>query len=69
VEVSLFDGSAFWDGNSFSSRIELFFPAASTDGFATWSFPFTVPGTYTVHARATDAAGNVGETSTSVIVS
>ena len=42
-------------------RSEQFFDATSSDNFATWSLAFAPGGPFTVHAQATDAAGNVGE--------
>jgi hypothetical protein len=67
VDVSIFNGTNFWDGDGFDSATEEYFPATSSDNFATWSLAFTTPGTYTVHARATDAAGNLGEVTNNAV--
>jgi hypothetical protein len=53
----------YWNGSSFASATEVFHPATPTGGSGT-SFSGYVPlpappsGTYVVHARATDKAGN-----------
>ena len=60
VKVSINNGSGFWNGTDFTGS-EQFFDATSSDNFATWSFNFAPGGPFTVHAQATDAAGNVGE--------
>jgi hypothetical protein len=62
VQVSISNGTNFWNGTAFASATEMFFAATSTNSFATWSLPFTTTGTFSVHAKATDAAGNIGET-------
>ena len=62
VQLSLQQGSGnYWDGDSFDSSSEYFWTA---NGTTDWSTAFTdsnfpADGTYTVHARATDTAGNV----------
>jgi hypothetical protein len=68
VALSVFDGTHYWDGAAFASDTEVFHGATTTDGWATWSFPIPLPGTYTVHSRATDKAGNVGEKIDPVII-
>ncbi len=68
VALSLSDGTNFWNGTAFASTTEMFFNATTSDNWATWSLPFTTPGTYTVHAQATDLAGNLGTTTMSVTV-
>jgi hypothetical protein len=66
VELSIFDGTNYWDGTGFNSATEVFVTASGTNN---WSYAFTTPGTYTVHARATDAAGNVGDATQTVTIS
>jgi hypothetical protein len=66
VELSIFDGTNYWDGTGFNSSTEVFVTASGTNN---WSYTFTTPDTYTVHARATDAAGNVGDATETVTVS
>jgi hypothetical protein len=61
VEISVFNGTFFWSGSAFDSATEVFFATTSSDNFATWSLTFAPGGPFTVHARATDGAGNVGE--------
>ena len=61
VEISIFNGTIFWSGTAFDSATEVFHATTSGDNFATWSLAFAAGGPFTVHARATDAAGNVGE--------
>jgi hypothetical protein len=61
VDISIFDGTHYWDGSAFTATQEQFVHATSSDQFATWSYPFATTGSYTIHAKATDAAGNVGE--------
>ena len=61
VKVSINNGSGFWNGTDFTGASEQFFDATSSDNFATWSLAFAPGGPFTVHAQATDAAGNVGE--------
>ena len=59
LQVSIFDGTNYWDGTAFTSATELFQTATSTDDFANWSYAFSgSPGSYTVRARFTDAAAN-----------
>ena len=65
VELSIFDGTNYWDGSSFSSATEVFVTATGTNN---WSYAFSIPGTYTVHARATDVAGNIGDATQIVVV-
>jgi hypothetical protein len=61
VEISIFNGTFFWSGSAFDSATEVFHATTSSDNFATWSLAFAPGGPFTVHARATDGAGNVGE--------
>jgi hypothetical protein len=61
VEISIFNGTFFWSGTAFDSATEVFHATTSSDNFATWSLTFAAGGPFTVHARATDSAGNVGE--------
>ncbi len=68
VEVSIFNGTNFWNGTAFASATEQLFNATSSDNFATWSLAFTTPGTYTVHAIATDTANNTGENTNNAVV-
>jgi hypothetical protein len=62
VEISIRRGSAsYWNGTSFSSPSEVFFP---TTGTTAWSFAFPASNfpanaNYTIRVRATDNAGNV----------
>lgn len=63
------NGTAFWDGSGFNSSTEDFLMATTTDNWATWALSFPQTGTFTVRARATDAAGNSTITSGSVMVS
>ncbi|MEJ5275468.1 MAG: Ig-like domain-containing protein [Thermogemmata sp.] len=66
VELSIYNGMNYWDGTGFNSPTEVFVTASGTNN---WSYTFMTPGTYTVHARATDAAGNVGDDTETVTVS
>ncbi|MCS7271255.1 MAG: Ig-like domain-containing protein, partial [Gemmataceae bacterium] len=66
VELSIYDGTNYWDGTGFNSATEQFFTASGTNN---WSYTFTTPGTYTVHARAMDNAGNIGSATASVTIS
>ena len=68
VAVSIFDGTNYWSGAAFDSPTEVFLAATTANGWADWSFAFSTIGTYTVRARATDAAGNVAFTSQTVVV-
>ncbi|VTR92298.1 Uncharacterized protein OS=Arthrospira sp. GN=ARTHRO_11612 PE=4 SV=1: SWM_repeat: Big_3_4: Big_3_2: Big_3_2 [Gemmata massiliana] len=73
VEISILDANGtgmYYSGSAFDSATEVFLLATTTDGFATWSYALTAPGTYTVNAKATDNAGNVTTISTpqSVVV-
>ena len=65
VELSIFDGTNYWDGAGFNSSTEVFHTASGTNN---WSYSFPFPGTYTVHARATDNAGNVGDATATVTI-
>jgi hypothetical protein len=65
VELSIFDGTNYWDGAGFNSSTEVFHTATGTNN---WSYLFPFPGTYTVHARATDNAGNVGDATATVTI-
>jgi hypothetical protein len=65
VELSIFDGTNYWDGAGFNSSTEVFHTATGTNN---WSYSFLFPGTYTVHARATDNAGNVGDATATVTI-
>ena len=66
VELSIYNGTNYWDGTGFNSSTEVFLTASGTNN---WSYAFTIPGTYTVHARATDNAGNVGDATATVTIS
>jgi signal peptidase I len=63
VDVSVQRGSGnYWNGTTFGSASEVQFAAT---GSTTWSWPFAAgnfpaDGAYTIRARATDGAGNVG---------
>jgi hypothetical protein len=66
VELSIFDGTNYWDGAGFNSSTEVFHTAIGTNN---WSYlSLLPPGTYTVHARATDNAGNVGDATATVTI-
>ena len=65
VELSIFDGTNYWDGAGFNSSTEVFHTAIGTNN---WSYSFLFPGTYTVHARAYDNAGNVGDATATVTI-
>jgi len=66
VELSIFDGTNYWDGAGFNSSTEVFHTASGTNN---WSYlSLLPPGTYTVHARATDNAGNVGDATATVTI-
>ena len=67
VEISIFNGTNYWSGSAFDSATEVFHATTSSDNFATWSLAFAAGGPFTVHARATDAAGNVGETTNNTV--
>ncbi len=62
IEVSIRQGTGdYWDGDGFDSEGEVFLVAEGTESW-TMDFPddnFPSDGEYTVHARATDLAGNV----------
>jgi LmbE family N-acetylglucosaminyl deacetylase len=62
VEISVRRGSAsYWNGTSFSSSSEVFFPATGTTAWS-FAFPaanFPAKANYTIRVRATDNAGNV----------
>jgi Bacterial Ig-like domain len=68
VEVSIRRGTGnYWNGSSFSSGSELFFAATGT---TSWSYVFAganfpADGSYTIRARTTDAAGNIGTSAAS----
>jgi LmbE family N-acetylglucosaminyl deacetylase len=70
VEVSVRRGSGnYWNGTSFSSTSEVFFPATGTTTW-TFSFPassFPAAANYRIRVRATDNAGNVQSPSTRTI--
>lgn len=61
VSVRRLSNNMYWNGSSFLSATELFFPATGTTSwtfaFAAANFPAT--GQYTLHARAVDNATNV----------
>ena len=66
VELSIFDGTNYWDGAGFNSSTEVFHTASGTNN---WSYlSLLPPGTYTVHARAYDNAGNVGDATATVTI-
>lgn len=69
TQVSIFDGTNYWSGTLFDSATEVFHAATSSDSFATWSYAISVTGTFTLHSIATDAAGNTGEDTDSVVLS
>jgi hypothetical protein len=70
VSVSLSNGTNYFDGTGFNSTTPVLLPATTTNNWATWSLAFSGgAGVYTVQATATDAAGNTGQTSTTVTVS
>jgi hypothetical protein len=63
VSVSIRQGSGkWWGGSAFDRTSETFQPASVTSGRGrtAWSYPMALPadGTYTVHVRALDEAGN-----------
>jgi hypothetical protein len=63
VSVSIRQGSGkWWGGSAFDRTAESFQPATVTSGRGgpEWSYPLALPadGTYTVHVRALDEAGN-----------
>src|SRR5207237_352938 len=60
VVISIFNGTMYWDGTGFNSATEVFLTTTTSDNFANWSFAFTQMRTFTVHAKITDGAGNVG---------
>jgi hypothetical protein len=68
VKISIFDGTStkYWDGTGFNSASEVFLTPTTSNNFANWSYVFSTPGTYTVHAVATDKAGNTASSSQSV---
>jgi cyclophilin family peptidyl-prolyl cis-trans isomerase len=72
VVVSVFNGTKYLTSTGFNSDTEVFLPATNTAGgsnpaFSTWSLT-VADGTYTVKAKATDAAGNVTTTTMSGFV-
>ena len=64
TEVSIVDASgSYWNGTSFVGTTPIWLAATSSGtGNADWTYPYARPadGRYTVKARSTDAAGNVG---------
>jgi hypothetical protein len=58
VVVSISSGGRWWDGTSFKASTETFLAAKLAKGG--WSYALAIPaaGSYTVHVRATDLAGN-----------
>jgi hypothetical protein len=56
-------GGRWWDGTSFKASAETFLAAKLTAGTprSSWSYALALPaaGSYTVHVRATDLAGNI----------
>ncbi|HEU4451377.1 MAG TPA: Ig-like domain-containing protein, partial [Gaiellaceae bacterium] len=61
VSLKLVGADLYWDGSSFSAPGETFFPATLAGGDWSYGFPaasFPADGSYTLHARATDDAGN-----------
>jgi hypothetical protein len=63
VAVSIRQGAGkWWDGSAFDRTSETFVAAAvgSGRGGSSWSYPLALPadGSYTVHVRAQDGAGN-----------
>ena len=63
VDVSIKQDATglYWNGTRFSASSETFGNASTADGWAHWSYNLATPpeGTYTIHSRATDVAGNV----------
>jgi len=61
VAVSIFDGSHYWTGSTFSATSETFVTATGTTSwsYALASSALTSDMTYTVHSKAADQAGNV----------
>jgi hypothetical protein len=62
VEISIRQGTGnYWNGTSFSSSNEFFVNATGTTSWqrAFSASDFPADGTYTVHGRATDNAGNI----------
>src|SRR6185503_15411904 len=62
VEISIRQGAGnYWNGTSFGSGSEVFQTASLAGGNWSYAFPaasFPAGGSYTVHVRATDNAGN-----------
>ncbi len=58
VAYAVFDGALYYDGTGFSSGTPVWLPAA---GLASWTADLSLlpPGSYTLEAQATDAAGNL----------
>jgi hypothetical protein len=69
VQISIFDGTHYWDGTGFNSTTEVFLTATTSDNFANWSFNIAAMGTFTVHAQITDQAGNMSVVTGVVVVS
>jgi hypothetical protein len=66
VKLSISNGTNYWDGTGFNSSTEVFHTASGTNN---WSYLSLLPqGTYTVHARAYDNAGNVGDATATVMI-
>ncbi|MFH1421775.1 MAG: S8 family serine peptidase, partial [Planctomycetota bacterium] len=59
VEISIYNGSCYYNKNSFDSTTEIWLKAKGTTGwsFSTLSVPWT-NGTYEIRSRAKDNAGN-----------
>jgi PKD domain-containing protein/Big-like domain-containing protein len=67
VEISIqrAGGGLYWNGSAFANSGETFFTATGT---TSWSYPFAAgnfpaDGSYAIHVRATDAAGNLQSSS------
>ncbi|MFL5340441.1 MAG: beta strand repeat-containing protein, partial [Gemmataceae bacterium] len=64
VSIQRASDGLYWNGSSFASATEVF---NSVTGTTSWTYAFSQPadGSYTVHSRATDVAGNVQTSLTS----
>jgi hypothetical protein len=68
VGVSIFNGTAYWDGTGFNSTTEVFLQATTVNNFQNWSVQLPQTGSFTVHAQITDSAGNVTTLTQTVVL-
>jgi len=69
VEVSIFDGTNYHNGTGFSSAIEVWLSASSTESWSynTTAVVWTSGSSYVIKSRATDEVGNVETPSAGIL--